>query len=407
MARGSTLRVALASALVLTGCTALIGVNDIYLDPNAGPGGEGGLPDGSTADGPRGDGGADGGDCKADLQTDKKHCGRCGHDCFGGACKAGKCEGIELASITDAPLYEIAVSAQHVFVSPRILLTTQTGGIWRVPKNGGAPEAYVTIRYAEAMAILGDKLYFGVDDDPSPGATGGLYSCPLVGPAPCAPTLIAAATNVRGVTVEKGKVFYGDDVAGKGLMVYAPPAAPTVFRAGFGFSADYFVDGTAVFYTATITNNPRRAKLLEIFPDAGDVNETYFYENPNASDGTVEGSATFLLFTAYDDKTTTGGVVRRIPRAAGPAPCDYGGNTNERPYGVFADATRVYWSNQGAGAVEPFTGGSVVSCELGGCCTTPDVMWTGDGQPTAITADADAVYFATKAKGSVWKIAKP
>ena len=34
-------------------------------------------------------------------------------------------------------------------------------------------------------------------------------------------------------------------------------------------------------------------------------------------------------------------------------------------------------------------------------------MWTGDGQPEGITGDADAIYFVTRTKGSIWKIAKP
>ncbi|CAN5801028.1 hypothetical protein BH11MYX4_BH11MYX4_19580 [soil metagenome] len=402
------LRLALAAGLVLTGCSALIGVNDIFLDPNASAG-DGGIDEASTADRTGQDGGGtDGESCKTDLQTDPKNCGRCGHDCFGGTCNAGTCAAIELASITDAPLYQVVVSAESVFVSTRIALTTQAGGIWRIPKAGGAPQAYVTIRYAEGLAVLGDQLYFVVDDAPANGTTafGGLYSCPLVGASPCTPKLIAVATNARGVVIDKGTVFYGDDLAGKGLMTYTPGGAPAVFRAGFGFSADYFVDGQQAFYTATITNNPRRAKLIEILPDAS-TNETYVYENPNASDGTVRGAPTFLLFTAYDDQTTTGGVVRRVPRAGGPAPCDYGANGNKRPYGVFADDKRVYWTNQGEGADPPFTGGSLASCELAGCCTTPDIMWTGDGQPTAVTADLSAVYFVTRGKGSLWKIAKP
>jgi len=34
-------------------------------------------------------------------------------------------------------------------------------------------------------------------------------------------------------------------------------------------------------------------------------------------------------------------------------------------------------------------------------------MWTGDGQPTAVTVDDTAIYFVTKAKGALWKVAKP
>lgn len=402
------LRLALASALVLTGCTALLDVKEIFLDPNAtAGGGEGGTYEGSTTDGPAGDGGVDG-SCKADFLTDKKHCGRCGHDCFGGACNAGKCEAIELASITDAPLYDVVASAQHVFMATALQLTTQVGGIWRVPKNGGAPEAYVTLRYARAMAVLGDLLYFVVADSPANGATdtGGLYSCPLAGASPCVPKLLSASTNPRAIAIDKGTIFYGDNLAGKGLMAYAPPAAPTVFRTDFGFSGNYFVDGTAAFYTTVIFNNPQRAKVFQILPD-GSVDETYFYENPKASDGVLRGTPTTLFFTGYNYLGTAGGIVRRIPRAGGPPPCDYGGATNKRPYGLAIDATHIYWTNMGEGAAEPYTGGSLVRCELAGCCATPDVMWTGEGQPTAVTADADAVYFTTKAKGSLWKIAKP
>ncbi len=397
-------RLVLAAALVLSGCTALLDVKEIFLDPSIAPGGEGGVNEASTTDAPAGQ---DGGSCDADLKTDKKNCGRCGHDCLGGTCDAGTCQAVELGTIASAPLYDVAVSSQHVFVGTRIALAAEVGGIWRVLKGGGAPEAYVTMRDAQGLAVLGETLYFVVHDAPANGTTqqGGLYSCPVAGASPCAPTLIAAATNPRALTVDKGKVFYGDSIAGRGLMVYAPPAAPVSFREGFGFAGSYFVDGTTAFYPVTIEKPPRRAKVFELVADA--AVETYFYENPKADVGLLKGTATFLLFAAFDAEGTEGGVVRRIPRAGGPAPCDYGAGTNKRPYGVYADATHVYWTNQGEGATQPYGRGSLVRCELAGCCATPDVMWTGNGQPTAVTADADAVYFTTKARGSVWRIAKP
>ncbi len=393
-------------AAALAGCSALLGVNDIFLDPRAGPGGPDASLEGST-DAPVGDDGPDAITCQANFQTDQKHCGRCGHDCLGGACTAGKCEGIELASVATAPLVNVVVSAQHVFVSTVIGFTTEVGGIWRVAKGGGALEPYVTIRYAEAMAILGDLLYFTVDDAPENGldAHGGLFSCPLVGAAPCAPKLIAPATNARGIAVDQGKVFYGDKLATKGLMVYAPPGPPTVFRSDFGFASDYYVDGNTAFYTVTTGNALRKAHVFEAFTDGG-VDDKYFYESAFANDGRLEGSPTSLLFTAYDYQNTTGGIVRRIPRG-GSAPCDYGGNGNKRPYGVYSDAVRVYWTNQGEGPKEPYMAGSLATCELAGCCTTPEILWRGDGRPTAITGDADALYWTTKAKGSLWKLAKP
>jgi len=409
MVRRPLRRYVLAATFALTGCSALLDVKDIYFDPNASPTNpEGGADGDPTTEGGSTDGGTDSATCVADTMTDPLHCGRCGHSCLGGACAAGVCQAVELAAVTDAPMRHVAVSDQHIFMSTTIALTTQVGGLWRVPKAGGVAELYSTIRYSEAMVVLGDKLYFVVDDNPVNGtdAFGGFYSCPLTGPAPCTPTLIAASTNSRSITIDKGKVLYGDDTTGKGLMTYTPGgAAPTLFRDGYGFSANSFVDGTVAFYTATIYANPQRAKVFEILPDA-EVIERYAYENPNANDGRLIGDTNSLLFTAYDYTATAGGVVRRIPRTGG-APCDLGGSTNKRPYGIYADNARVYWSNQGDGPSQPYTNGSVVSCEQAGCCTTPQVMWTGNGQPEGVTGDADAIYFVTSSKGSIWKVAKP
>jgi hypothetical protein len=405
-----SLRILLAATVALTGCNALLDVKDIYFDPNAGaPGTPDGSTDGATtSEGSTPEGGTDSASCAADLTKDKLNCGRCGHSCLGGECTAGKCQGLELGAIADVPLFHVVASDQHVFASTRITLSNQVGGIWREAKTGGTPELYANIRYAEAMAILGDKLYFVVDDNPANGtdAFGGLYSCPLTGTAPCTPTLIAASKDSRAITVDTNRVLYGDDGVGKGLMLYVPPAAPTVFRADYGFASNYYVEGNTAFYSVTIQNGPpQQAKVIEIFADGGN-NEKYRYESDTADDGQLLGSPASLLFTAYDFSGTTGGVVRRIPRA-GAAPCDLGGTTNKRPFGIHADANRVYWANQGDGPAEPYTNGSIVSCDQAGCCTTPDVMWTGDGQPSAVTGDANAVYFVTYATGAIWKIAKP
>jgi len=34
-------------------------------------------------------------------------------------------------------------------------------------------------------------------------------------------------------------------------------------------------------------------------------------------------------------------------------------------------------------------------------------MWTGNGEPTAIGGDANAIYWANYIDGAIWKIAKP
>ena len=408
------LATAIAAAVALTGCGALLDVKDIYFDPNAGTANG---PDGGTLDGPAtGEGAApDSGTdspstCFAALMTDAKNCGRCGHDCFQGACTAGTCQAAELGAIPNAPLFHIAISDQYVFASTRITLTTQTGGLWRTPKAGGSPELYADLRYAEEMTVVGDTLYFVVDDSPQSGGmgqTGGLYSCPVTGKAPCAPKLIASATDPSAITVDQGKIYYNDNDTGRGLMVYAPPATPTVFRPDFGFGGNYVVDGNEAFYSVTIqpSSPPNIAKVFQILDDGG-VDEKYQYSSDTAFDVHLIGRPGALLFTAYDFSGTTSGVVRRIVRDGG-APCSYGASGNKRPYGIHADGKRVYWVNQGDGMDEPYMNGSVASCDETTCCAVPDVHWTGNGQPVVIDGDADALYFVTYQTGVVWKLAKP
>jgi hypothetical protein len=404
------LRVVAVAAVALAGCAALLDVKDIHLDAS-----DGGAPhDGSiAADGPvspdgASDAGGDATACVADFATDPKNCGRCGHDCVGGACAAGKCAAFELGTVAKAPLAYVVASGPFLFASTITRYTTELGGIWRIPKAGGLPEPYVTLDYAEAMGIVGDTLYFIADDTAYDGVdlakTGGFYSCPVAGPAPCAPTLIAAAESPGSLTVDKSAVYYTDKAATKGIMRYAAPGPPSVFREGFTVGK-LFVDDPGVFYTWDFIQSPE-VRLLDVAPDGGFATQST-YANPNGSTGQIIGNASSVIYTAYDYRVTTGGVVRRYARVPSALPCDFGGTDNKRPYGLYADATRVYWTNQGGAADHPYTGGSLATCDASGCCTTPDVLWTGDGEPTAITGDATALYFVLRASGSIMKLAKP
>lgn len=404
--------------MTLMACSAIIGTRDLEFVADAengsssgNPGPDGGVGGDGSADL---DGGGDAATCMADLQTDPKHCGACFHDCFGGTCNAGKCDAIEIGSVAGAPLRSISASADHVFVTGIISLVTQKGGVWRIPKSGGNAEEYAPLRYAQMSAVLGNTLYFVVNDEPEGSGAdlhGGLWSCPVAGPAPCTPTLIAAAKTPTGITIDGNRILYGDDDAAKGLMAYTPPAAPAVFRPGFGFMDAIFVDNASFFYGVSFFTGTERAVLFDVSPDGG-TTELYRFERANAGEGNLTGNASALYFTAYDYGTsataTSAGVVRRVVRpGASGVPCDYGGTSNKRPYGIAIDAARVYWTNQGEGTARPWTGGSLNSCDLAGCCTTPTVLWTGDGEPSGIAMDETSLYFVSNATGSVRRIAKP
>ena len=188
----SHLRVALVAGLVLTGCSALIGVNDIFLDPNAGPGGPDGSLESSTSDAPVAETGGEGGTCNADVQIDKANCGRCGHDCLGGDCKAGRCQAIALAGSLDAPR-SLALDDANVYVA-----TINGGTVLRIAKTGGKIDTLVT-GWASmvGVAVSGTTLFWSADDtlgDAGNGDFGGVWKCTL--PA-CTDKTAAASTRTE------------------------------------------------------------------------------------------------------------------------------------------------------------------------------------------------------------------
>ncbi len=408
----SVLRPATAAAVLVTGCTALIDVGDVFFDPNAPSPGR----DASTsADGALLDGqaGADGSTpCEAaNLQTDGKHCGRCNHDCLGGECAAGICQPVQIASLPTSPLRDVLVTTDYVFVSTGISLVDELGGIWRIPRAGGAAQHFVTTQYAETSVAVDGSLYFIVNDYAADGgseAFGGLWKCPVAAAAPCTPELVAAAESPRSIATDNGRIYYPDGNAG--LIVFNPATPPaTLFRDGYSATGNLAVRGEDAFYTVTFFQaSPEYAAALHILPDAG-LGEITRYENTNAEDGDLEVTPNAFFFTAYDSAVTTGGVVRRVPRAgSGVLPCDFAPATLKRPYGLHVDATRVFWSNQGIGPLdEPWTGGSVVACDVTTCCTQTDVLWSGDGRPMGLGGDDRGIYWVTNDKGGVWALAKP
>lgn len=155
---------------------------------------EAGAPDASAA-------------CIADLTTDAKNCGKCGHDCQGGACSASRCQPFKLADFTDEPVANVVLSATNVF--------------WNT---------------MEGLS----------------GGPGNVYTCPKAG---CggAPTMLPAAGNVvRGLGSDGAqKTFAGAFYANGGLFELGPSTMTpvlTVMQGGFPFQMSVRPD--AIFYVS-------------------------------------------------------------------------------------------------------------------------------------------------------------
>jgi hypothetical protein len=349
--------------------------------------------------------------CGADTTSDPHNCGRCGHDCLGGTCTASRCDAVSLGSVAGTALDGVVVAGAQVFVASAALRASQASGVWRVSTSGGPVESYLPMRFMGEIAVLGDTLYALIYDVPYDGAgqTGGLYACPAIGPAPCAPRLVAAADLPVGIMASGGAIYYSETGhINQRVMRYAPPAAPTVLRPSAPLQL--WVDGSSIFGLQTAPAGgpglPLLAAQVSELAASGADTVLAQYSSPSALGGSLTGTSDALFFTAFN-QANADGIVRRVPRTNASLPCDYATGRSARPYGLRVEPTRVYWTSQGAGAAPPYTGGSVASCPVAGCCTAPELLWEGGGQPARITADADALYFVTNATGFILKLAKP
>lgn len=71
-----------------------------------------------------------------DLAGDGANCGACGHDCGGGACSAGQCQALVVASGLGEPRV-VALGDGELFVA------TASGQIYRGPASGGSPSVFL------------------------------------------------------------------------------------------------------------------------------------------------------------------------------------------------------------------------------------------------------------------------
>jgi hypothetical protein len=165
----SARRLLLAAILGLGGlgaCANLLGLEAVeYVGPEAGAdaiAGDGAPPDGAPGDGGARDGDAAG--CVADLASDPRNCGACGHDCLAGDCADGGCRPFVVATGLSSP-HALALGPDHVYWA---VVSGMDHDVVRCPRSGcgaKAPELVTTHSdEVESIVATRERLYFTTGD---------------------------------------------------------------------------------------------------------------------------------------------------------------------------------------------------------------------------------------------------
>ncbi|MBX3211855.1 MAG: hypothetical protein KF850_07470 [Labilithrix sp.] len=393
--------VVLFSLGILTGCAGLIGVPDLTFDETAGQGD----PDGAAGDaGADGSSPGDGGPTTCDeskLQTDPKNCGRCGHDCLGGACNAGKCESVLLAGGLENPV-DLTLDGANVYVTAR-----GNGAVLRVAKDGSKTDVLVSGHdEARGVTLDGQNLFWSnleFAGDGGDGYWGGVWGCSL--PACSDVHLVTTADWAANVRYSNGFLYFAEN--NNGVVVRVKPDGSMRTDVGAGnkpFSVA--VDGTHVYFQAN-ADDLRRVQL------DGGSQETV---GPLSYGGALGFVAVDdeRVYWAYGEYESPKGFVYSALKANPAAPKVSYGTNNVNSLGVAVDATTLYWTNEGTfDGTSSAKNGELLACPKAGCSGDPVVLAEGLSAPGAIAVDDAAVYYLVfgstrgSADGELRKIAKP
>ncbi|HRG96359.1 MAG TPA: hypothetical protein PLR99_08935 [Polyangiaceae bacterium] len=388
---------ALVCAAGLSACNALIGTRDltfgeprdatpdtnVVVDP----------PDADVPDGPTDDAAADvstdspaDGPCSADLTMDAKNCGRCGHDCLGGACAAGVCKSRVLFPSQAKPL--------GITLLNGVLYWTNSGTneLRRGLTDGTGEARFAKASFNQPWGIANDgvDVYFSAARDP-----GGVFKCPA---ADCQVGLRQLTSTVSQDVAVKDGVAYFTAYQSNTLSRVTTSGSSETPIATISAPFHLAIDATHAY----VTSNSFYIVRVPLF--GGTPFDFGANTGDTAGDVFVDDTR---VYWHYGQSGAAGSVFSQA-KTGGP-PTQYG-NSARYPLGIVADSERVYWVTLGDSEVEgDRVDGKLLTCPIAGC-SVPTVLIDDLRNGAALTQDERALYVAeigANGPGAIRKIAKP
>jgi hypothetical protein len=356
-------------------------------------------PDAATTDAPQSDA-AEAASCSTDVKSDPKHCGRCDHDCLGGACVEGACQPVILAG-GQARAVLVGVDATHVYWEATAAIDGGTAmALRRTPKSGGAIEE--ALQQGGRSPVLGTtELYWTEKDSNGTITRIAAISKTLVGPAR---TVVARDTATM---MPEGFIgASGDQVL---LNNRAPNDSPLkIERIHPDGQVQHLFSlpnlnttemGTLIATSQHVfVSGPRRVLRGDNVVagggqlDGGGMPQAITLATAEAFFPGIATDGVHVFFTESQS-----GSVSKVPVGGGAASKIAVGQA--QPGAIAVDAVAVYFANYGAN--------EIASCPVTGCGNGPSrVIAERQFQPNAIAVDETAVYWSTDEGGSIGRVAK-
>jgi hypothetical protein len=340
--------------------------------------------------------------CSTSIQTDPKHCGRCGHDCLGGACLGGLCQPVILAYDQGGPR-GIGVQAGYVYWH-----NARVGSIMRVAVTGGDPLVVLdglTLGEAQSVGFVVDATGVYARE------RGRIAKVPLEGVADAAAATVLT-TEVNGgtspaIAVDGTYVYYAAPPSisavpkdgSKPARSIASIQLPGYFNLDDALGSHLSVDDVAAYFTQPTTGLVLRIDKanLDAGAEAGPAAPPALLLGNQALPAGTAVTATSLIWTNYGS-----GSVRSMPKAGlapGAKPVQVvSGQGAPRRVAVDEALGLVYFTNAQAG--------TVASCPISGCSGTARILASGQASPYDVAFDGESVYWSDEIGGTISRVAK-
>ncbi len=309
------------------------------------------------------------GPCASDasLASDPQNCGRCGHDCLGGACMGGVCQPVTLYDRLDF-LTSLVVDDVNLYWETT---SVTAGALSYGPKTGGtATVISMSPMPTSGLAVDDASVYWT--------SRNSILGCPKP-PAACPSANVLVAASATAIVVDSTRLYWTENGTPGGLFAVPKAGGSTTELVTADYSSTLALGGTRLFWASGAG-----LETYDLAAGASNLLMSSMSVAQIAANATSVYWADFLTNALY---------------ACAPTACSASGAVvvMGSVTALAADTTSAFYATQPA-ALWFYTPPGF-----------PSPLTSVSAEVVAMAVDASAVYFGTAANGisTIQRVAKP